>query len=112
MAGRSRSTRRDDPKPLGDILDDETDHQERAEGDLAYVEGCPDGQPFAQVVQTDAGSDHIGQRQPLGGFAAPAGCLAFRDRIQQQEGADCADANQPDALKSARDEQRPAPALR
>ena len=92
---------RDDPQPFGDVLDDEADDQEGAERRRADAVGRADRQPFAEIVQPDAERDHRGERHTLLAPPRLLSELALADRVEQQEGADDADADEPRALERA-----------
>ena len=105
--------RRDDAEPLGDVLDDEADHQEGAERDLAEGVGRPDREPLAEVVQADrrarssspapaAGSPRRARRLPGGWLTASS-----RRNVSTMPRP-----TRRDALERARRPARPAPAPR
>ena len=99
-AGLVAQHRGDDAQSFGDVLDDEANHQEGAQGDLADVVRRADRQPFAQVVEADANRDHERNGKRWRSASLPV-TAAWRlgDRIQQQEGCHRADADQADALE-------------
>ena len=63
LPGRPVSQDRgDDPQPFGNVLEDETHHQERPQGDLTHIVSGPNRKPLPQVVQANPRGNHISQR--------------------------------------------------
>lgn len=74
---------------LGDIVEGETKHQERAKARRARREGGADGQSLAEIVQPDAERDERRERHAGRSSAAPA-------RRQEQKEARCGRQNHHD----------------
>ena len=92
--------RRGDADALGDVVQREAEHEERAKPGRTGGERRADGEPLAEIVQADAERDVDASASPLGAPCAPA------DGHQEQEARGSREHDHRRPLEDAR---RPSP---
>src|SRR5262249_28180863 len=100
-----RGDRRRDPETFGQVVHHEADDQEGAERDLSERDRGPDREPLSEVVKSNPGRDHAGEREPLERYV-PFSVAACREALSEQCQAEIADRD------AEQDQTRPLEAAR